>query len=106
MSMKKSKDRTTILNAIKDIKHPEINETLVNLGMILDVTVKGDEADVAVALPVLNISDLVRDLLIERIKKPIDSLDLCTNVQFFEMTPEVRDRYIVIAKNRWRGSKK
>ena len=104
--MKKSFNRNEILDAMKNIKHPEIDETLLNLGMILDAAVKEHEVNVAIAIPVFNISNTTRNLLIKRIKEPIVSLGLNTNVQFFEMTPEVRERYIVIAKNKWRGSKK
>ncbi len=96
--------REDVLKTIEHIEHPEIAATLMELGMILDVAVEGNIATVAMALPMVGIPEAVKNALISSIQQPIESLGLRMQVQFFEMTPEVRDRFFVTARARWKGS--
>lgn len=96
--------REDVLKAIEKIEHPEIAATLVELGMILDVAVNGNVANVAMALPMLGIPEAVRNALVISIQKPIEALGLQLQVQFFEMTPDARDNFFAISQARWKGS--
>lgn len=98
--------RDKIFKALGTIEHPEIDETLMNLGMILDVALDKNDVKVAVALPIFNISNTVKDILVKKINNPIQSMGLKPDIQFFEMTPELREKYIITAKKKWKGSKK
>ena len=93
-----------LLDTIKTIEHPEISKTLVELGMILDVAVRENNANVAMARPMLGIPEAVRDMLVESIRNPIENLGLQMNVEFFEMTQEVKDNFFVTARANWKGS--
>jgi metal-sulfur cluster biosynthetic enzyme len=96
--------REDVLNAIEKVEHPEIAATLTELGMILDVAVNGNVANVAMALPMMGIPEAVRNALVFSIQKPVEELGLQMQVQFFEMTPEVRDNFFAISQARWKGS--
>jgi metal-sulfur cluster biosynthetic enzyme len=102
--MEKNLTREDILKAIEKVEHPEIAATLIDLGMILDVAVNGDQANVAMALPLLGIPEAVRLALVESIRKPIEALGLHLHVDFFEMTPEARERFFAISKANWKGA--
>ena len=102
--MDKVVTREDVLKAIEPIEHPEIAATLMDLGMILDVAVNGNQANVAMALPLLGIPEAVRVALVESLQSPIEALGLILNVDFFEMTPEARDRFFAISKANWKGS--
>jgi hypothetical protein len=52
----------------------------------------------------LGIPDVVRNALVESIRKPVEDLGLKLNVQFFEMAPEVRDRFFELSRANWKGS--
>ena len=93
-----------IMNALNNIEHPEISKTLVELGMILDIAVRDNTANVAMALPMLVIPEAVKNMLVESIRNPIENLGLQMNVEFFEMTQDVKDKFIVTAKANWKGS--
>jgi len=95
--------REDVLQAIEKVEHPEIAATLIELGMILDVAVSGNSVNVAMALPMLGIPEAVRNALVYSIQKPIEKLGLQMQVQFFEMTPEVRDKFFAISQARWKG---
>ncbi len=96
--------REDVLKAIEHVEHPEIAATLFDLGMILDVAVHGSQVNVAMALPLLGIPEAVRAALVESIRKPIEALGLSLYVDYFEMTPEVRERFFAISKANWKGA--
>ena len=99
-----SVSRDELMAAIAPVEHPEIAVTLVDLGMIFDAAVQGDTANIAMALPMLGIPVVVRDALVGSIRKPIEELGLKLNVQFFEMAPDVRDRFFELSRANWKGS--
>lgn len=102
--MEETISNADLMDAIKTIEHPEISKTLVELGMILDVAVRENNANVAMALPMLGIPEAVKNMLVESIRNPIENLGLQMNVEFFEMTQDVKDKFIVTAQANWKGS--
>ena len=101
--MKNEVTQEQVLKAIEKVEHIEIAETLINLGMILDVAVDKNIAKVAFALPMFGIPDAVRNALAQSIQKPIETLGLQMQIQFFEMTPEARERFFAMAKAAWKA---
>jgi len=102
--MEKSYTQDEIRAIIDKIEHPEIAVTLTELGMIIDVAVSGNTVNVAMALPMMGIPDVVRNALVQSIQEPMAELGLELNVQFFEMTPEVRDNFFTLSRANWKGS--
>jgi len=96
--------REDVLKAIEHVQHPEIAVTLMDLGMILDVGIEGQTANVAMALPMLNIPEAVVRALTESIHPPIENLGLQLQVQFFEMAPDIREKFFSAAQANWKGS--
>lgn len=102
--MQKTITKEDVLKEIEDIEHPEISKTLAELGMIIDVAVRDNIANIAMALPMLGIPESVRNMLVESIHKPIENLGLQMNVEFFEMTQEVRGKFFALSQANWKGS--
>lgn len=102
--MGKTYSNDEIMDIISKIEHPEIAVTLKELGMIIDAAVSGNTVNVAMALPMMGIPDAVRNALVESIRQPLAKLGLELNVQFFEMTPEVRDNFFALSQANWKGS--
>ena len=102
--MQKSITREDVMKAIEMVEHPEISKTILELGMILDVAVREKNAKIAMALPMLGIPKAVRDILVESIRHPIENLGLQINVEYFEMTQEVKDNFFATARTNWKGS--
>ncbi len=96
--------RKDILNILRDIEHPEISVSLVDLGMILDVAVDDHTVKVAVALPMLNIPQAVANAILNSLYEPIRELGLQMEPVFFEMTPEIREKFFITARANWKGS--
>jgi len=52
--------------AIAKVRHPAINCTLVELGIVKDITVKGNKVAVTIAFPVPNIP--IRDTIVNSVR--------------------------------------
>jgi len=77
---------------IANVTHPEIDATLVELGMIDDVRV-GDDVTIDLAVPVTGIPDQTKQMLAHSLADALDSLDIELAVQFVLMDEQARERF-------------
>lgn len=91
-----------IEQALSKVMHPEINYSLVELGMIEDVFCEEDEVNLTLKLPFLQVP--IKDLLIESIKKALSDLDnsIRVEVNIGQMSQEQRDKFAKMAKEGWK----
>jgi len=91
----------TVRAAIDAVRHPEIDHTLAELGMIRDVRIDGEKVSLVMALPFLEIpikEDLVRSL-VEAVKSRAEDWE--TEVSFTVMNQEERERFLAMARSAW-----
>ena len=88
--------------ALSKVMHPEINYSLVDLGMIKNVICEGKKVDLTLKLPFLQVP--VKDLLITNIKKTLAELDSSIHVEINieEMSQKERDNFTKMAKEGWK----
>ena len=88
--------------ALSDLMHPEINYSLINLGMIKDVVCEEDKAGLTLKLPFLGIP--IKEDLIQSIKGALADLDKAVQVEINEeeMNQEERDKFMRMAKEGWK----
>jgi metal-sulfur cluster biosynthetic enzyme len=88
--------------ALSKIMHPEINYSLVDLGIIKNVICEGKKVDLTLKLPFLQVP--VKDLLITSIKKALADLGNSVQVEanIEEMSQEERDNFTKMAKEGWK----
>jgi metal-sulfur cluster biosynthetic enzyme len=91
-----------IEQALSKVMHPEINYSLVDLGMIQDILCKEDEVNLTLKLPFLQVP--VKDLLIKSIKQTLTDLDGSIQVEIIieQMSQEQRDKFTKMAKEGWK----
>lgn len=81
------------------VKHPEINNSLVELGMIGEVT--GDEHQVVVELklpvPGIPIEGLLVSLISNTLKETVEEVQVQTSL----MSPEEKARFLTLAEQNW-----
>lgn len=94
-----AKDIEAVLN---NIMHPEINASIVELGMIKDINVKGNKISLKLNLPYINIP--IKYILHDEVKNALsavyDGMDI--EIEFVEMTPAERDNFMEIARKAWK----
>ena len=88
--------------AVSEVMHPEINRSLVDLGMIEDVVCEGKKVSLTLGLPFPQVP--IKDLLIKSIEETLSDLDGAIQVQINieQMTQEQRDNFLRMAKEGWK----
>lgn len=104
VNMKSEITREEVFKRLNNIEHPEIAATLIDLGMILDVTVNKENISIALALPTLDIPELVKSALVQSIRNALPEVGLKTSFEFFEMTPEAREKFFALSRANWKDT--
>jgi len=88
--------------ALSKVVHPEINYSLVDLGMIKSLVCKEKKVSLILKLPFLQVP--VRELLIKNIKKTLSDLDgsIHVEINIEEMNQEERSNFTKMAKEGWK----
>ena len=91
-----------IEETLSKVMHPEINHSLVDLGMIEDVIYKPKHVSLTLNLPFLQVP--VKGVLLESIKKALADLDSSIEVEINikQMTEQQREDFTKMAKKGWK----
>jgi metal-sulfur cluster biosynthetic enzyme len=90
-----------IHQAVAKVRHPEIDRTLVELGMIKDIALEDDKVLLSMGLPFLGIP--IRDYLVHSVEEVVTKLGVEIEVKLTEMNKEERDAFMAMAKEGWIG---
>ena len=90
-----------IHQAVAKVRHPEIDRTLVELGMIKEIALEDDKVVLSMALPFLGIP--IRDYLVHSVQEVVTRLGVEIEVNLTEMNKEERDAFIAMAQEGWIG---
>ncbi len=90
-----------VIEIITGVKHPAINHTLYNLGIIKSYEIKDRNIEIVMALPALNIPIL--NMLIQCFKQPLETMEAKVNVQTVVMTQEELQKFLTMEQSAWKG---
>ena len=90
-----------VIEIITGVKHPAINHTLYDLGIIKSYEIKDRNIEIVMALPALNIPIL--NMLIQSFKQPLETMEAKVNMQTVVMTQEELQKFLTMEKNAWEG---
>jgi len=90
-----------IRNAIANVKHPAIDCSLLELGMIQNISLENKTAEITLAFPFPNIP--IAEYLINSIKTPLKNLDIQVEFKIIVMDQEQLQRFLDLEKNNWKG---
>ena len=81
--------------------HPEINFSLVKLGMIKDIMVKDSEVSLTLMVPFMGIP--IKDMLVDMIKESIHKVDENAKVDVIiaEMSESERANFMALSREGW-----
>jgi len=92
-----------IIQAIQRVEHPEINYSLVDLGMVQDIQVSEDGVSLKLVLPFLGIPTVIRDYMVRSLQQAVAGFDAKFEIQVTEMTPAERQRFIALEQQNWKA---
>ena len=99
--MTKNISEKDILNLLAKVKHPAINCTLRELGIIKDLSLKDNKVLITMALPFPNIP--IIDQLVSSIKEPIEKLGVEVEVKQTVMSQEELQAFLKMEAEDWTG---
>jgi ATP-binding protein involved in chromosome partitioning len=92
----------SVEKTLSKLMHPEINYSLVDLGMIKDVAFEQNKVKVTLKVPFLDVP--IRDHLIQMIKESVSDLNevVESEVNLQQMSQQERDEFMKKAKKGWK----
>jgi ATP-binding protein involved in chromosome partitioning len=90
-----------VRRAIADMKHPEIDRTLVELGMVRDVAVEDNRVMLTMVLPFPGIP--IKDLLVQSLREAVARPGVEVEVKLADMTQKERDTFLLMVQQGWIG---
>ena len=92
----------TIRSTLEEVKHPAIDRSLLDLGIIKDITVKDSKVLITMALPFPNIP--IIDQLVDSIKDPIEQNGVDVEIKQTIMSQDELQRFLMMEQESWKGS--
>jgi metal-sulfur cluster biosynthetic enzyme len=92
-----------VQEAIGKVTHPAISRTLLELGMIKNISLHGSQARLTLVLPILNIPPPVKDYLVNSLREAVAALGVQLEVEVAEMNEEERQTFLAMEQESWRG---
>jgi len=91
-----------VIQALSRVTHPEIDYSLVDLGMIKNVSIDGERMTVTMNLPFAGIP--IKELLVRMVREAVANEDESAQVelQFDTMSDQERAAFVEKARERWK----
>ncbi|GAH31136.1 unnamed protein product [marine sediment metagenome] len=99
--MRKKISEENIRKILGDVKHPAIDRTLLELGIIKAINIESGKATIILAFPFPNIP--VKDYLVNSVREPIEKLALEVEINVTVMNKEELQRFLAMEQDAWKG---
>lgn len=99
--MAKNISEQELHQTLSRIKHPAIDHTLIDLGILKDITIRNDKVELTLAFPFPEIP--IKDYLINSVQEPIKKLGAEVEVKIDVMNDEERQAFLAMEKKSWKG---
>ena len=90
-----------VRKVLSQVKHPAINNTLINLGILKDIAVEDNKVILTIAFPFPNIP--IADYLINSVREPVEKLGAEVEIVTTLMTPEEVQTFLRLEQEGWVG---
>jgi len=92
-----------VYRTVGQVIHPAISRTLVELGMLKQVTLENNKVIITLALPILGIPASIKDQLVNSLRKVAAGLGAEAEVRITEMNHEERQAFLAMEQESWEG---
>jgi ATP-binding protein involved in chromosome partitioning len=83
------------------VKHPMIDRSLLDLGIIKDIRVESDKIEITLAFPFPNIP--IEEHLIDSVREPITKLGAEVELRLTVMNQEELQKFLTMEQEAWKG---
>jgi len=99
----KSISKEDVYQAVGQVMHPAISRSLVELGMVKDITLDHGKVTLTLALPILGIPAYIKDHLVNNLRNAVVGLGAEFEVKIAEMKDEERQAFLAMEQESWKG---
>ena len=89
-----------VRKAVAQVMHPAIDRTLIDLGMVKDITVGDNLATLTLVLPFPEIP--IKEYLVNSVREPITKLGIEVEVKITVMSQQEREAFLVMEQESWK----
>lgn len=89
-----------VKEVIRKVMHPEIDASLMELGMIKNIKLEGNKVFLTMVFPFPGVP--IRDMLMESVRKPLEEQGLQVEINEGVMTQEELQRFFRMEQERWK----
>ena len=93
--------KNDVIKTLEDVKHPAINLSLIELGMLRDITLEGDTVKAEFVFPFPNIP--IKEALFASVRNPLEGMDLKVVFSETVMTPDEVERFLALETANWKS---
>ena len=92
-----------VRQAISNVKHPAIDCFLIELGMVKDIILKGNNVTLTLLTPSAEIPENIKNHLINSFRQPISNIGLNIDVKVETMNRQERQHFFTMEEKNWKG---
>ena len=92
-----------VRRAVGQVMHPQIDRSLVELGMVKDIVLDNGGVTLTLMLPILGIPVTVKDYLVNSLRQAVTKLGAKVEVRIAEMNQEERLAFFTMEQESWKG---
>ena len=89
-----------IKKIIEKVMHPEIDASLMELGMIKDIKIEGNKVRIKMAFPFSGVP--IKYMLIEMVKQPLQEAGFEVEIEETIMNEEELQHFFKLEQEKWR----
>lgn len=89
-----------IMKTLNGVKHPAIDLSLIELGMLRNISVEGSSVHVEFVLPFPNIP--IKEALFASVRTPLEEMGLQVLVSEAVMTPDEVQKFLALETANWK----
>ena len=86
---------------VEKIKHPEIDASLVELGMIENIKLEGNKVSLTMVFPFPGVP--IKYMLMESVRQPLEKTGLNVEITERTMTQEELNEFFKMEQEKWKG---
>lgn len=99
--MNKNISKQNLRQVLSKVKHPAIDHTLIELGILKSITIKNGKAELVLAFPFLGIP--IKDILINSVQEPIEKMGIEVEVKTTVMNQKELQKFLTMEQEAWKG---
>ena len=100
--MTKNISQEQVRQVLAEIMHPAIDCTLVELGMIKDITIRNNMVGLILLLPFPNIP--IKDYLVNSVHEALMKLGVEVEIKIGQMNQKELQSFLAMEQKNWKGS--